>query len=67
MFAVDNGDTPLLADCMATHPTTNVGRGIRLSRNEFRGKRTKPNQIGFGKRLTPTMKPEIENLPMKVP
>lgn len=36
-------------------------------RNEFRGKRTNPDQIGFGKCLTPTMKLEIENLPMKIP
>ena len=39
----------------------------RLPRNEFRGKRTNPDQIGFGKCLTPTMKLEIENLPMKIP
>jgi len=50
---------------MATHPTTNVGRGIRLPRNEFRGKRTNPDQIGFGKRPMQETAPTAESYPIK--
>ena len=51
---------------MATHPTTNVGRGIRLPRNEFRGKRTNPDQIGFGKRPMQETAPTAESYPIKM-
>lgn len=58
---------PQLAERVAHPNGRKVVWGIRLPRNEFRGKRINPDQIGFGKRPTPTMKLEIENLPMKIP
>lgn len=42
---------PMLAVCVATLPTTNVGRGIRLPRKEFRGHKASPNKDSFGKCL----------------
>lgn len=51
---------------MATLPTTQGGWGIRLPRNEFRGKRTNPDQIGFGKRPMQETAPTAESYPIKM-
>lgn len=51
---------------MATHPTTNVGRGIRLPRKNFRGIQVKPNQNGFGKCPMQETAPTAESYPIKM-
>lgn len=54
----------MLAVCAATLPTTNVGRGIRLPRKEFRGHRASPNN--FGKCLMQEAALDTESYPIKM-
>lgn len=56
----------MLAVCVATLPTTNVGRGIRLPRKEFRGHRASPNKDSFGKCLMQEAALDTESYPIKM-
>ena len=56
----------MLAVFVATLPTTNVGRGIRLPRKEFRGHRASPNKDSFGKCLMQEAALDTESYPIKM-
>lgn len=57
---------PQLAERVAHPNGRKVVWGIRLPRNEFRGKRTNPDQIGFGKRPMQETVPTAESYPIKM-